>query len=286
MLANVKKILLKSQIEKTAVGAFNIANLETIQAVVSAGVATQQPLVVQITESTLEYGGDVEIVTLARNIIEQRSGEIPMGLHLDHGKTFEICKKAIDLGFNSIMIDGSALSFEENKNLTKRVVVYAQKYGVTVQGELGTVPYLGKHPIDSNPAIWDEYMTDPNQAVEFVNHTLVDSLAVGIGNAHGFQKEREVPDWDRLVKIREKIKTPLILHGASDWTLGKATKAMENGITCFNVDTDLRIAFVEQLCNTFTKGCVMEDPRKIMGRVRDSVQRKVENKIKMFSKKL
>lgn len=286
MLADVKKILLSCQAEKTAIGAFNISNLETAQAVVNAGVATQRPLVVQITESTLEYGGDVEIATLTRNIIEQRSDEVPMGLHLDHGKTFEICKKAVDLGFNSIMIDGSALSFEENKNLTRRVTAYAQKYGVTVQGELGTVPYLGKHPVDNGPDIWDEYMTDPDQALEFINYTLVDSLAVGIGNAHGFQKEREVPDWDRLVTIREKIKTPLILHGASDWTEEKATKAIEGGITCFNVDTDLRIAFVDQLCNTFTKGCAMEDPRKIMGRVRNSVQRKTEDKIKMFGKKL
>jgi tagatose 1,6-diphosphate aldolase GatY/KbaY len=283
MLANVKKMLFNCKGEKKALGAFNISNLETLQAVVNAGVATRRPVIIQITDSTLEYAGDYEIVSLARNMIEKRSGDIPMAVHLDHGRNFEICKRAIDLGFNSIMIDGSHLSFEENKNLTKLVTSYAQKYGVTVQGELGTVPYLGKHLVNGSSSVWDEYMTDPNQVAEFVNYTLVDTLAVGIGNAHGFQKERDVPDWERLERITEKVKIPLILHGASDWKYGRVTKAIEKGITCFNVDTDIRLAFVSQLCNIFDKKCTIEDPRKIMGRVKDSVQKKVEDKIKMFS---
>lgn len=286
MLANIKDILNKCREKKIAVGAFNVSNLETTQAVIRAAVATHTPIIILITEKTLRYAGDYEFVHLVRNMIEKRSNHIPMGINFDHGRSFDECIKAIELGFGAVMIDGSALSFEENKNITRRVVEYAHRKKVIVQGELGTVPYLGTHEINDDLSAWDKYLTDPQQAVEFVNYTKVDTLAVGIGNAHGFQKEREVPDWERLSAINQSVDLPLILHGASDWTGNKIREAVQRGIVCFNVDTDIRIAFSLKLCHLFESGCAMEDPRMIMEAVRDAVQKKVEEKIRMFAQKI
>ncbi|MBU2025236.1 class II fructose-bisphosphate aldolase family protein, partial [Patescibacteria group bacterium] len=268
MLASVKEILNQAKEKKTAIGGFNISDLITAQAVVQAAEKTGLPAIVQITEKTMEFAGDFEIVALVKSIIEQRSGKIQIGIHLDHGRDFKLCKKAVRLGFNSVMIDGSNLSFEENKNLTKRVVDYLHKHKITVQGELGTVPYLGRHQITSDDGEWDTYMTDPKQAVEFVRTTGIDSLAIGIGNSHGFQKEKDVPDWRRLKQISQNIDLPLILHGASDWTSSKIKKAVKRGISCFNVDTDIRVAYINNLCNFFEKGCNILDPRKVMAGIR------------------
>jgi len=283
MLTSVKEILEKCKKDKTAIGAFNVSNLETIQAVVRAAAIKRFPVVVQITQSTLDYAGDMEIAALARNIIDARGEGIPMGVHLDHGKSFDSCKRAIEIGFNSVMIDGSHLSFEENTSLTKKVADFGHSHNVSVQGELGTVPYLGKHSYADDETVWERFMTNPKQAEEFVRVTGIDSLAVAIGNAHGFQKEKDTPDWDRLVRIAELTNLPLILHGASDWNTGKIKMAIERGVTCFNVDTDIRIAFINRLCNYFEGGCTMDDPRKVMGAVRDAVQQRVEQKITMFS---
>ena len=283
MLVKVKEILKSAQRKKGAVGAFNVSDLITAQAVVFAAVKLKKPAIVQITKSTLEYAGDVEIVNLVRNMIQERSKNIPMGINLDHGREFDLCKRAVSLGFTGVMIDGSTLSYEENKNLTAKVVTMAHKKQITVQGELGTVPYLGKHQVPSGTnGEWDKFMTDPLQAAEFVKNTGVDSLAVGIGNAHGFQKERDVPDWRRLKKINELVKVPLVLHGASDWSGPKVKKAVERGICCFNIDTDIRLAYINKLCAAFENGCVLEDPRKIMVVVRNHIQKKVEEKMRMF----
>ncbi|MBD3244433.1 MAG: ketose-bisphosphate aldolase [Candidatus Moranbacteria bacterium] len=285
MLASVKEILQEYKKASKAAGAFNTTNLETSQAIIDAAVATRQPIVIQITQNTMKYAGDVEIVSLVRKMIEQRSGDVKIGLHLDHGKSFEICKKAIELGFNSVMIDGSQLSYEENKNLTKRVVDYAHKHNVSVQGELGTVPYLGRDVFDQDDdSVWDEYMTDPQKAVEFVKDTGVDTLAVAIGNAHGFQKERSVPDWERLEKIVNSLDIPLILHGSSVWTKERLLQAIKKGISCFNVDTDIRVAFVNTLCQLFENQCRMQDPRKIMKIVKENIQQRVEKRIRILNK--
>jgi ketose-bisphosphate aldolase len=281
MLVNSKVILENCLKKGTAVGAFNINNLETAQAVIAAGVARKTSLIVQLTRKTLDYAGEREIFNLVKNIIEEKSGKIPMSIHLDHGKDFAICKRMIELGILSVMIDGSGLSYLENKTLTKRVVDYAHQKGVTVQGELGTVPYL-THRVSNELSLWDQYMTDPKQALDFVRATGMDTLAVAIGNAHGFQKEREVPDWKRLSEIRKLVDIPLILHGASDWSESKIKEAIKRGVSCFNVDTDIRVAFMESLRSYFKEDRPMEDPRVVMDLAKKAVQAKVEEKLKML----
>ncbi len=280
MLSDVKEILLRAQKGGYAVGAFNVSNMEIAQGVVMAAVEKRSPVILQITESAMKYAGAKEIAEIVKVVIEQRSEDIPVGLNLDHGKGFEIAKKAIELGFNEVMIDGSRLSFVENINLTKLVVDFAHKAKIAVQAELGIVPYLGE--IDLSDLDWNKLMTDPIKAKELVEKTRVDFLAVAIGNSHGFFQELDEADWERLEQIKNLVKIPLVLHGASDWSREKITKAIKGGICCFNVDTDIRLAFVHELHRATDEKCFITDPRKIMGLARDSVKRKVIEKINLF----
>lgn len=280
MLQNIKDILKKAQDEGYAVGAFNVSNMETTQGIVMAAAERRSPLVIQITESTMKFAGDKEIAEIVKTVIKERSGDVPIGINLDHGKSFEVCEKCIKLGFTGVMIDGSRLSFEENKNLTKRVVDLAHKSNVTVQAEIGVVPYLGES--DLSEVNWKDFMTDPDQAQEFVSATGVDSLAVGIGNAHGFFREMEDCDWGRLEEIKKKVSVPLVIHGSSDWSEEKIQKAVEGGISCFNVDTDLRLAFMHTICHLTDDKCSITDPRNLLDAVRSAIKKKVVEKIHAY----
>lgn len=281
MLADVKEILVNAQKGKYAVGAFNVSNMETAQGVVMAAVERKSPLVVQITESSMKFAGARELAELVKIVIQERSEHIPIGINLDHGKTMELVRKAIELGFTEVMIDGSRLTFDDNKNLTKRVVDFAHEHKVSVQAELGIVPYLGE--IDTSELNWERLMTDPDKAKDFVEYTGVDFLAVAIGNAHGFFREADNCDWERLKKIAGIVGIPLVLHGASDWSKDKIDNAVSGGISCFNVDTDIRLTFMHQLCQTVgSDKCTITDPRKVMDPVRTAIKKKVIEKINIF----
>jgi len=280
MLASVKNILQEAKANGYAVGAFNVFNMEEAQAVVRAAVEKHTPVILQITEKTLNYGGDGVIFGVVKAVIDRESASIPIGFHLDHGKSFDSCVRAIDIGLNSVMIDAAHLDLRENIAITKRVADYARQKKVSVQAELGTVPYLGE--TDQNPD-WEELMTKPLDAKWFVEETGIDSLAVSIGNAHGFFREKSEPDWARLEEICKVIPdTFLIIHGGSDWVNHKVQEAVKRGVVCFNIDTDLRVAFNTVLCQFTHDKCTIIDPRTVMADARDAVQRVVEKKIEMF----
>jgi len=281
MITSVKEILNKAKENGYAVGAFNTINLETTQAIIEAAREMRSPVIVQITEKTMEYAGGRGIFNLIKNEAEFYAEEIPIGIHLDHGKSLEIIKRAVMIGVNSVMYDGSRKTFEDNVKVTKEVVDFCHEKGVTVQGELGNVPYLSEHKMGE--VNWEEYMTVPEQAKDFVLRTGVDALAVAIGNAHDFFKEREIPDWERLTKIRELINIPIIIHGASDWEDGKAEEAIKKGASCFNVDTNIRLTFINTLSSIF-KGNEAPgfDPRNILSQAREAVKKSVKKKIELF----
>lgn len=280
MLASVKDILEEAKANGYAVGAFNTPDMEVTQAIVRAAVKKNTPAIIQFTEKTLNYAGDSVIVEVIKAVVEKESGSIPIGLHLDHGKSFDIVARAIELGIKSVMIDASGFGLQENVAMTKRVVDFAHPKGVDVQAEIGKVPSLGG--MDPNPD-WDKLMTDPLEAKWLVEETGVDALAVAIGNAHDFFRERPEPDWKRLETIVKLIpKTPIILHGASDWVNHKVTEAVKRGVVCFNVDTDIRVAFNTVLCQFTHDKCEVLDPRKVMAEAREAVQKVVEKKIEMF----
>ncbi|MDR0744484.1 MAG: class II fructose-bisphosphate aldolase, partial [Holosporales bacterium] len=263
-LVSVKELLDQALKEKKAIGAFNFSNMEILQAIVIAANEFNSPVILQVTESAINYMG-MEYVTAMVSAACSQS-KVALALHLDHGGNFEICKRCIDYGFSSVMIDKSSLAIEENIAQTKEVVAYARGFGVSVEAELGTLA-----GIEDNVKVElrDAYYTDPETALKFAEATGVDSLAVSIGTSHGPNKgvfASPKLDIDRLKKIKEKVKnSPLVLHGASSVysqevelanKYGASIKnafgitdedirsSIENGIAKINVDTDIRIAFL------------------------------------------
>ncbi len=279
MLANVKELLEKAKAEGYAVGAFNTVNLETTRAIIEAAQELKSPVIVQMTEKTFDYAGGRAMFHLTKNIAEWYAPEIPVGIHLDHGKSFEVVERAMDIGFGSVMYDGSRKEYVDNLMMTKKIVDIAHKQGVMVQAELGNVPYIGEMQMET--INWEQYMTNPDQAVQFVTETGIDTLAVAIGNAHGFFRERSEADYDRLTTIASLVDIPLVLHGASDWHNGRVSEVIKRGISCFNVDTATRIAFIGALREVLQSEDET-DLRKVLGKGKDAVKEAVKGKILAF----
>lgn len=258
-----------------AVGAFNVFNLESIQAVFLAAKNKRSPIIINVSEKSVRYAGLENIVAIVKAMAEKNK-EIPCTMQLDHGQTFESVKAVIEAGFKSVMIDGSRLDFKENIKLTKKVVEFAHHYKVSVQAELGIVRYI------SEKLGARDLMTNPNEAKEFVKETKPDALAVSIGNAHGFIKEDHL-DMDRLEAIYKLVDIPLVLHGASDFPGKMAIRAIRRGVACFHIDTNIRVAFVDALRNTM-KDLPLDnyDPRGILPHATLAIQKAVEEKMDFF----
>jgi fructose-bisphosphate aldolase class II len=299
MLVNSKNILKKAQRGHYAIGAFNINNLEILQAIIRAGVKMKSPLIIQTSEGAIKYAGmdylKAMVDTAARS-------PIPVALHLDHGKNLEIIELAIKSGYTSIMIDASEYSFAKNVRLTKKVVKMARPRKITVEAELGALAGIEDLVSVSKG---QAKLTDPDQAKEFVRQTGCDILAVAVGTSHGAYKYKGASrlDFKRLSQIRKKVNTPLVLHGASGVPQnlvkqiekygGKLKnprgvsdanikKAIKLGITKINTDTDLRLAFTAAVRKTLATNKKIIDPRKILGPARDLIQKTVEHRIAVF----
>lgn len=279
MIVSVKEILTKAQEGGYAVGAFNTVNLETTQAILHAAAELHSPVVVQMTEKTLDYAGGRAIYHLVRDIAESYYPTLPVGIHLDHGKSFEIVERAVEIGFASVMYDGSRKKYADNMAMTKRVADFCHARSVCVQGELGSVPYIGE--ASTQTIVWEEYMTDPEEACRFVEETGIDTLAVAIGNAHGFFPERSEPDYARLEKLRKCVRVPIVIHGASNWENDKVSKVIALGVSCFNIDTAIRLSFLSQLSQSLAAGDET-DLRRALGAARRSAEAAVCKKIDMF----
>lgn len=281
MMKKVSDILYDVRKDGYAIGAFNVINIEMIQAVFSASQETKTPVIVQFTESTMKYVGGKTIFHTIENMAKWYYPDVCFGIHLDHGKSMEIVQECLEIGVPSVMFDGSRREYEENISLTKQVVEMSHKRKVCVQGELGSVPY--KSEVSSDIDAWDTYMTNPDQAVDFVKRTGIDTLAVAIGNAHGMMKERFEPDYDRLSKIAQGVSLPLVIHGASDWDVLRVREVVSRGVACFNVDTSSRVAFAQSLSKTFKEAEEIEiDIRKVLGNAREAMKEAVKEKIQMF----
>lgn len=263
-----------------AVGAFNTTTMELTQGIIRAANELEKPCIIQMTANAMSYANDKVLGGLIQSVIREEADSTQVGFHLDHGKSFDDIVRAIDAGVDSVMIDASKASFEENCKISKKVVDYAHGKDVTVQAELGAVPYTGREDEEID---WEQIMTDPEQAKELVEYSGVDAFAVGIGNAHGSFPERPEPDWERLRKIRSLIpEIPLIMHGASDWEQENVKQAIKEGIACFNIDTSIRLSFLGAIREVLADQTVT-DPRKVLGGARESVTKKVKEKIEMFN---
>lgn len=280
MIVSSKKILLEAKAGKYALGAFNTVNLETTRAILEAAAELRSPVIIQMTEKTFQYGGGHAMYHLVKNLADFYFPDLPLAVHLDHGRNTAVVREALAIGFKSVMMDASTLSYEENVAMTTEIVTEAHAKGAVVQGELGNVPYKGE-VTDLEHMDWDKYMTNPAQAEGYVRATGVDTLAIAIGNAHGSFPERPEPDFDRLVAIRERLTLPLVLHGASDWEGERVKKAIELGITCFNVETATKTAFIETLRSTLATSQEV-DIRKILMPAREAFKEAVKKKMHLF----
>lgn len=284
MLVHLKKLLQKAEKENYAIGAFNTFNLETTLAIARAAVKLKAPVIIQVSETTIKYAGLKPITHIVETIAKNEAVQVPVVLHLDHGKRFSSVAECIEAGFTSIMIDASDLAYDENVKITKMAVDYAHKRDIWAQGELGQVIRNVKEI--KKGEVREETMTDPEKARQFAKETGVDTLAVAIGNVHGIDKMMSgVPelDYKRLEQIKAKVgKLPLVLHGASGISEKNIKKAIDLGIRIINIDTEIRLAFTEGLRSSLLKYRAEIDPREIMKEPLEAVQKLIEEKIKMF----
>ena len=281
MLSKPHQILADAMKSEYAIGAFNVSNMEMVQAIVRAADAKKSPVIVQTSEGAIEYAGISMIASMMRLAAEESS--VSVILHLDHGKKVEILKACIDAGYTSVMIDNSTLPFEENIKKTKEVVEYAHSKGVWVEAELGAI--VGKEGVKDlhGKATPDSFLTDPAQAAEFVEKTGIDSLAVSVGTIHGAFAGQEFIRFELLEEIQKVIPSiPLVLHGASGIKDEDLQKACKGHVSKVNVDTELRIAFEKACAEYFKTSHDSYDPRKIMGPARDAMQTVCEQKIALF----
>ena len=295
-LVGPKEMFARAYKEGYAIGAFNVNNMEIIQGIMQAGAEENAPLILQVSAGARKYAGQTYIVKLIEAGL--MLSDLPVVLHLDHGADFQICKDCIDGGFTSVMIDGSHLPFEENIAVTRKVVEYAHDHGVWVEAELGRLAGV-EEDVHAEHSIY----TDPDQAVEFVERSGCDSLAIAIGTSHGAYKFSGEPrlDFERLDTISKRLPGyPLVLHGASSVPQefvemanaygGKVAgaqgvpeallrKAAASGVCKINIDTDIRLAMTASIRKYLVEHPENFDPRGYLTPAREAVKNMVRRKI-------
>lgn len=277
MLVSGSSVLLDGQRRGYACGAFNFNNMEFLQAILKAAEEEQSPVIVQTSEGALRYAGIdylSEMVKMAANKVS-----VPVVLNLDHGLKYETTVRCLQYGWTNLMIDGSALPYEENIALVKDVCKVAHAGGVSVEAELGKLVGIED---DVKVSEADAIYTNPEEARDFVEKTGVDSLAVAIGTAHGKYKGEPKLDFDRLAAIRKVVDIPLVLHGASGVTDEQIRRAVSLGICKINIDTDLRLAMADTIKKIFADDPEQFDPRKYCGPGRDAIVEVVRRKMRLF----
>ena len=311
-LVNTREMFAKAIEGGYAIPAFNFNNMEQMQAIIQGGVEASAPVMLQVSAGARKYANQTLLRYMAQGAVEyakELGKNIPIVLHLDHGNSFELCKSCIDMGFSSVMIDGSSLPYEENVALTKKVVDYAHQFDVTVEGELGVLA-----GVEDEVASEHSHYTDPNDVVDFVSKTGVDSLAISIGTSHGANKFKPeqctrnadgilVPPplrFDILKEIEKRIPGfPIVLHGSSSVpqeyvhiinTHGGALKdavgipeeqlreAAKSAVCKINIDSDGRLAMTAAIRQIFVDQPAEFDPRKYLGPARDELKKLYKHK--------
>lgn len=300
MLATGMEILSKARKEGYGVGAFNINNMEFVQAILEAAEEARSPVMLAISEGAFKYGG--KALTLLANELG-RDAKVPVAIHLDHGSSYESCLKAIQAGFTSVMIDKSHDDAETNAAETRRVVQAAHALGVTVEAEIGRLGGVEEHVVVSEA---DAFLTNPEEAVWFMEKSGADYLAVAVGTSHGAFKGKGRPfiDHDRIAKIASSLpNNPLVMHGASGvpqalverfnaagGVMADAAgihpddiqKGIKAGIAKINTDTDLRLGMVTRIREILNANAKEIDPRKFLGPAREEMKQIVKARMELF----
>ena len=302
-LSNTKEMFSKAMAGKYAIPAYNFNNLEQLQAIVTACVETNSPVIIQVSKGARSYANETMLRCMAMGAVQmarEAGSTIPICLHLDHGDTFELCKSCVDSGFSSVMIDGSHLPFEENVALARKVVEYAHQFDVTVEAELGVLA-----GIEDEVSAEHSTYTKPEEVEEFVKQTGVDSLAISIGTSHGaykFKAGQPVPPlrFDILEECEKRIPGfPIVLHGASsvvqeyvelinqdggklEGAVGipedQLRQAAASAVCKINIDSDGRLAVTAKIREYFAKDPKEFDPRKYLGEARKELVKLVKHK--------
>ena len=299
MLVNPKEYLIRARREGWALGGFNVFNLESARAVISAGEASSAPLLVQTSEGAVKHAGLDNLVAIVGQIARQTKA--PIALHLDHGKSEELARAAVDAGYTSVMIDASRESYEDNLRETRDIVAYAHSRGVHVEAELGMLGGIEDLGEQSGRSM----LTDPDQAARFAADSEVDALAIAIGTSHGAYKFKGEPhlDLDRLQEIAARIEQPLVLHGASSLPQDEIAfaerfgaqlphargippelirQAVTMGIAKVNTDSDLRLAGLGRLRQILVERPDLFNLYELMGEVETAIRHATVERIRLF----
>lgn len=250
-----------------AIGSFNTSDLEITKAIIKAAEKLNSPVMIETSEKAIAYAGLEELADIVKD--QAKKTNIPVALHLDHGSNLETVNRCLQIGYTSIMLDGSKLPFLENVAITKAAADMAHRQDVPCEGELGSIKKSGEN----------KSFTDPSEVSEFVKKTKVDYLATSIGSAHGVGGDEKL-NIDLLKKIRQKTSVPLVLHGASGVSEEDIKAAIKNGICKINIDTDIRHTFAKAIREIANAN--LDDPRDIMKKIMEKIQEVVEAKIKLF----
>lgn len=275
-IASPQEWLRRARAKEFALAGFAAYNMETVQAVVEVADELSAPVLIQTTGPTIRNAGIEYLSAIVRTAAEQV--KVPVILHLDHGQSLEQVVQCLRHGYTSVMVDGSSLPLADNIALTRRVVEIAHAVGVAVEAELG---HVGGVEDDLTELEAEAAMTDPALALEFVEATQVDSLAVAIGTAHGLYKGEPHLDFARLEAIAAKTAVPLVLHGASGVPEEAIRRAVTLGIAKFNIATELKLPFAEALRDYFRDHPGELDPRKFLPVAKRAYQAVVRAKIEM-----
>lgn len=299
MLVTGSDILVPARAGQYGVGAFNTNNMEITQAIIHTAEKLRSPVIVQMSEGAIKYGGQ-DLANIVKDIASRAS--VPVALHLDHGSSYASALSAIRMGFTSVMIDASHHNFEGNVAETRRVVEAAHAMGISVESELGRLGGIEENIIVDEK---DAFLTDPEEAVQFIEQTGTDYLAIAIGTSHGAFKGKGRPyiDQARIAKIGEMTSIPLVAHGSSGvpsdiiqrfraagGDIGEAAgiddddlrQACQHGIAKVNVDTDLRLASTVGIREVLHANPKEFDPRKIFGPARDVMSQVIEHKMRVL----
>ena len=277
-LVSMKEMLNKALTEGYAVGQFNINNLEWTQAILSAAEEEKSPVILGVSEGAARYMGGFKVVTaIVKALIEEMHITVPVAIHLDHGSSFEKCQAAIDAGFTSVMIDASHQPFKENVEITKKVVKYAHKRGVSVEAELGTVGGQ-EDDVVAEGVIY----ADPKECEQLVMRTGIDCLAPALGSVHGPYKGEPNLGFTEMEQICKATGLPLVLHGGTGIPTNQIQKSISLGTAKINVNTENQIAFTKAARAILNTNSEVYDPRKFIGPGREAIKETVIGKIREF----
>lgn len=281
MLVNFNEMLLNAKKEHYAVPHFNINNLEWTKYILEECQNLNIPVILGVSEGAAKYmGGFNTISGMVKGLMKDLNITIPVCLHVDHGQSFDTCKNAIDAGFTSVMIDASSHNLDKNIEITREVVAYAHERGVTVEAEVG---HIGGTEDNITS-------TETNATLEdceiLYNATQIDSLAPALGSVHGFYKGEPNLDFETMHIINEKLPIPLVLHGGTGIPADKIEKAITNGISKININTDLQVAWSKKVREKLATDSEVYDPRKIIGSGEEAIKERIKEIVTLFKTKI